>query len=78
MYRTGPVRRTHVITAEYDPLRDDGEAFAGRLREAGNDVTLERIPGMMHGFLLLWEEFDRARLVIDGIGRMVKDTFRCP
>lgn len=70
--------RTYVITAEYDPLRDDGEAFAGRLREAGNDVTLERVPGMMHGFLLLWEEFDRARLVIDGIGRMVKDTFRCP
>lgn len=66
-----------MITAEYDPLRDDGEAFAKRLLEAGNDVTLFRVPGMMHGFLLLWEEFDRAQRVIDSIGTMVKETFSC-
>ena len=69
--------KSYVITAEYDPLRDGGEAFAKRLLEAGNDVTLFRVPGMMHGFLLLWEEFDRAQRVIDSIGTMVKETFSC-
>ena len=47
------------------------------MMEAGNDVTLFRVPGMMHGFLLLWEEFDRAQRVIDSIGTMVKETFSC-
>jgi len=68
--------KTYTITAEYDPLRDDGEAFAKQLQAAGNDVTLYRVPGMMHGFLLLWEEFDRAREVIGGIAKMMRETFR--
>jgi acetyl esterase len=39
-----------IATAEYDPLSDEGAAYAAKLRAAGNDITLKRYAGMIHEF----------------------------
>ena len=69
--------KTLSLNAEYDPLRDDGEEYARRLKAAGNDVVSWRVPGMMHGFLLLWDKFDMSEHVIRETGKFFRETFSC-
>jgi len=50
-----------IITAELDPLRDEGEAYGERLRLAGTKVTVSRYDGMIHGFLSMTGTLDAGR-----------------
>lgn len=54
-----------VLTCEYDPLRDEGNAYADRLRAAGVPVTHRQIPGMIHGSLGMGAVVPAARVLMD-------------
>jgi acetyl esterase/lipase len=53
-----------VITAEFDPLRDEGEAYAARLREEGVTATLKRYDGVTHGFFGMPGAVEKSRHAI--------------
>ncbi len=53
-----------VITAEFDPLRDEGERYAARLQAAGVPAVLARYDGMVHGFLLFADLFEESRRAV--------------
>jgi acetyl esterase len=61
-----------VATMEFDPLRDDGETYAERLREAGVPVTVQRYDGQVHGLFWLGGMCDRYSGLVEDIAREVK------
>jgi acetyl esterase len=54
-----------VITAEYDPLRDEGEYYARRLLQAGVETEMKRWDGVNHGFFFWPGVVDKASAAID-------------
>lgn len=70
--RLGTLPPTLVVTAEHDPLRDEGEALARRLAEAGVEVTATRYLGQVHGF---WRH-DRVFTAAEPLMRQVAGFLR--
>ncbi|EHM14932.1 alpha/beta hydrolase domain-containing protein [Mycobacteroides abscessus subsp. bolletii BD] len=67
-----------MATAGCDPIRDWGERYAARLRDAGVQTTLTRYPGVYHGFLMRSEALARGRLAVAEIGALLHAKFTCP
>ena len=65
-----------IITAEYDPLRDEGEAYGKRLQKAGVKVTLLRYPGMIHGFVRMTAQLDNAKEALNEIAGKLRGVLR--
>jgi acetyl esterase len=63
-----------VVTAECDPLRDQGEAFARKLQNAGVAVELKRYDGMIHPFLSLAGIIDTGRVAIADAAAAVRQA----
>jgi len=63
-----------VITAECDPLRDDGEAYAEKLRKLGIRASYKRYPGMFHGFMSFPRVLPEASEAFHDAGTALRDA----
>ncbi len=79
-WRASPARATtlvglppaYVLTAGGDPLRDEGDEYAQRLKEAGVAVTWRRFPGQFHGFFTMGKLLPQANVAATEIGGWLK------
>ena len=65
---------TLIITAEFDPLRDEGEVYGHRLEKAGNKVEIHRIKDALHGFFSLGIKFYPVQESFSIITEFLKET----
>lgn len=81
--RASPLRATtlaglapaFIVTAQYDPLRDQGIAYAQRLQAAGVAVTLSNVPGVIHGFVSMAAFIPEGRAAIRQICDWLAGSF---
>ena len=79
-WRASPARATtliglppaYVLTAGADPLRDEGDEYAGRLKEAGVAVTYRHFPGQFHGFFTMGKLLNQADIAASEIATWLK------
>lgn len=70
--------RTWLATAEHDVLRDEGEAYAHRLKAVGVEVELYRVGGLPHGFARLFNLVDTAREAVEKAANAMANTCDVP
>jgi acetyl esterase len=81
--RASPLRARHfanlpsafVITAEYDPLRDEGHAYADRLRAGGTPTVYREYAGMIHGFVTSAGVLDQGKQAIRDASAALREAF---
>ena len=64
--------KTLILTAEFDPLRDEGEEYGQKLEEAAVEVVRYRYPGMIHGFVNLSGAIPQGREAVARIARQLR------
>ncbi|MEZ4503871.1 MAG: alpha/beta hydrolase [Dehalococcoidia bacterium] len=82
-WRASPLRaerldglpRAHIVTAEFDPLRDEGAAYAERLQDAGVPVVYRCYEGQIHGFFTMTEAVEDGEHVVTSIADELRATF---
>ncbi len=67
--------RALIHTAEFDPFRDEGEAYAEALRAAGVDAMTMRHPGMIHYFYALARAIPYAQSAASQVGAQMRAAF---
>jgi acetyl esterase len=70
------VAHTFLVTAEYDPLRDEGNEYAAKLWAARVVVDHKELPGMIHGLVSLAGAIDAGELLIDQTGMALRNAFK--
>ena len=75
--RDGPGRRCacSIVTADHDPLHDEGEEYAAKLKGANVAVDHTCWPGMVHGLASLAGVLDAGRILIDQTGAALRKAF---
>ncbi len=64
-----------IITAEYDPVRDETEHYARRLQQAGVPVQLSRYAGMIHGFFRTFALFEQSKQALEEVATALRLAF---
>jgi acetyl esterase len=65
-----------VTTAEFDPLRDEGEAYVARLREAGVPVTHKRYDSTIHGAFTMGAAIDKGREMLEDSAAALRAAYK--
>ncbi|NMM62463.1 alpha/beta hydrolase [Clostridium sp. P21] len=67
-----------IITAEIDPLRDEGKSYAKKLKDAGNNVEITEYTGVCHGFITMDKVTKKADKSINEISLYLQKQFQIP